>query len=92
MTQSELNKYLETEGVDTLLDLHETSTKPTKAAIDSDLPEWVDQSLLSKTESYQVSRNYRLPIELITIINNSKTSRPTCLKLSTQILTLYYNI
>lgn len=72
MTQSELSKYLESKGVDELLDLHEPLAKSTTDATDNDnIPDWVDQSLLSKTESYQVSRNYKLPNELNTIINNN---------------------
>lgn len=79
MTQSELSKYLESKGVEELLDLHEPLAKSTNDATGSDnIPDWVDQSLLSKTESYQVSRNYKLPNELNTIINNSKIFTLTC--------------
>lgn len=80
MTQSELSKYMESKGVDELLDLHEPLTESTNNAMNSDnIPDWLNQSLLSKTESYQVSRNYKLPNELNTIINNSKTLCLTCL-------------
>lgn len=68
MTLSEFNNYLKNKENSTLLDLLEPRTRSTTA---SHLPCWADPTLLSKTESFQVSRHYKLPNEFETIIQES---------------------
>lgn len=70
MTLSEFSTYLKTKENEELLDLNEHRTEPAKDM--SHVPCWTDSTLLSKTTSYRVSRQYKLPADIEAIAHKSK--------------------
>jgi hypothetical protein len=76
MTLSEFNTYLKTKESSELLDLDERRIDSAKDV--NHLPCWTDSTLLSKTKSYRVSRNYKLPAEIETIAHKSNVTYRNC--------------